>query len=231
MRFNIFFFFLLSVVAAFGQTTKTAVTMLREGANNTILQTNASGVVEWAAKNSAFSAGTGITISTAGVITNSSPNTTRTITGGAGITVTGSDPSWTLAVADQSATNEAQSLTVAGTTNPTVTLSQAGGVGGGTLTLTAGSGITLNNSSGNVTITATATAPTLTVGRYEEALAANTTTITVSGFTPGVATMVYLDGVYMDQGSGEDYTVSGNVLTFTRTLLAGQKVVARHFSL
>jgi hypothetical protein len=230
MRHFLVFCSLLFLV--FGQATAqdtriNPATMLRPGAANTVLQTDASGNVGWVAKTTVYSAGAGITISAAGVIANNNPNTTRTITGGTGITVSGSDPAWTLSVADQSATNELQTLAVSGTTTPVVTLSNSGG----SFTLTAGSGIALSNASGNITVTSTATAPVLSIGRYEEVLAANTTAVAVTGFTPDANTLVFVDGVYMDVGSGEDATLSGSTYTFTRTLLSGQKVVVRKLTI
>jgi hypothetical protein len=224
-----FFLLCFIFVLAFGQTMAqdtriNATTMIRGGANNTILQTNSSGVVEWVAKNSSYTAGTGISISAAGLITNSAPDQTVAIAAGTGISVSGTYPNFTVT---NSSPNVNQTLAVSGTATPVVTLSNSGG----SFTLTAGSGITLNNAAGNITIAATATAPTLTTPRYEEVLAANTTTVTVSGFTPDANTLVFVDGVYMDIGTGEDATLSGSTYTFTRTLLTGQKVVVRRIAI
>jgi hypothetical protein len=223
--FAVLFALIFGALSASGQATKiNPVTMLLPGSNNTVLQTDASGNVGWVAKNTAFSAGAGITISAAGVIVNSAPDQTVALTAGVGISVSGTYPNFTVT---NSSPNFVQSLSVTGTSTPVVNLSG----GGGSFTLTAGTGITLNNSSGNITVAATATAPTLSIGRYEEVLAANTTTVTVAGFTPDANTMVYVDGVYMDIGAGEDATLSGSVYTFTRTLLSGQKVVVRRFAI
>ncbi|MBV6442767.1 MAG: hypothetical protein EPGJADBJ_04491 [Saprospiraceae bacterium] len=106
----------------------------------------------------------------------------------------------------------------------TITLSR----GGGTVTLAEGSGIALTRSGQTITIASSASAPTVTIQRYEEVLGSNGTTVTVSGFTPLTTdTMVFVDGVHMDWGAGEDITVSGSVITFSQTILAGQKVLVK----
>lgn len=55
--------------------------------------------------------------------------------------------------ADGSVTNEAQALTISGTTSGIITLATAGGAGGGTATIAAGTGITVGQSGGTITIT------------------------------------------------------------------------------
>jgi hypothetical protein len=227
MKQNIFILFvmLLAGVSAFAQDTRiNPAVMLRPGANNTVLQTDASGNVGWVAKSTVYSAGTGITVSAAGVIANSAPDQTVVLISGTGISVTGTYPNFTVT---NSAPNVMQTLGVTGTSTPVVTLSG----GGGTVTFASGAGISLSNSGGTITVASTIAASTLTVTPFKQAISSNTTTVTVSGFTPGAATMVYLDGVHMEPGSGNDYTIAGNVLTFTRTLLTGQKVTAYHYSL
>ena len=100
--------------------------------------------------------------------------------------------------------------------------------GGGTITLAEGSGIALTRVGQVITIAASASAHTVSIQRYEEVAGSNTTTITVSGFTPTTGdTMVFVDGVHMDWGAGEDITVSGSVITFSFTVLAGQKVIVK----
>ena len=81
----------------------------------------------------AVSAGTGISISgtTTRTITNSAPDQTVALTNGGGIAVSGTYPNFTLTAADQSATNELQTLSIDGSD---LTLSN----GGGTVTLPGG---------------------------------------------------------------------------------------------
>ena len=103
-----------------------------------------------------ITAGTGLTISETGnVITlaNSAPDQTVSITNGGGISVSGTYPSFTLTATDQSATNEAQTLSVSGTTSGILSLNAISGVGGGTATIAAGTGITVGQSGGTITIT------------------------------------------------------------------------------
>lgn len=109
----------------------------------------------------------------------------------------------------------------------TILLSSNGG-GGGTVTLAQGSGISLTRSGNTITVAASASAPTVTIQRYEEVPVGATSTITVSGFTPLTTdTMVFLDGVHLDWGAGEDITVSGSVITFANQVQANQKVLVK----
>ncbi len=71
------------------------------------------------------------------------------ITLGTGLSFAGT----VLTPADNSATNEAQTLSVAGGATPIVSLNAISGVGGGTVTYTAGTGITLGQSGSTITIT------------------------------------------------------------------------------
>ena len=103
-----------------------------------------------------ITASTGLTISETGnVITlaNSAPDQTVSITNGGGVSVSGTYPSFTLTATDQSATNEAQTLSVSGTTSGILSLNAISGVGGGTATIAAGTGITVGQSGGTITIT------------------------------------------------------------------------------
>ncbi len=85
--------------------------------------------------------------------------------------------------------------------------------------------------SGVTNTTITTPSITVTIQRYEDVPGSNVTTTTVSGFTPLTTdTMVFVDGVMMDWGAGEDITVSGSVITFNRTILAGQKIVVKKFT-
>jgi len=103
-----------------------------------------------------------------------------------------------------------------------------GSPGSGTVTLAQGSGITLTRSSNTITIAAAASAPTITVQRYEEISTGGQTTCTVSGFTPLTTdTMVFVDGVHLDWGAGEDITLSGSVITFLTALVANQKIIVK----
>lgn len=178
-----------------------------------------------------LTASTGLSISEAGnviTLTNSSPDQTVALTG-AGITaITGTYPNFTITSTevDGSVSNELQTIAAGdgSGSDRTITLSNSGG----TITLAQGSGITLTRSSNTITIAAAASAPTITISRYEEVTASGTTTITVSGFTPLTTdTMVFVDGVHMDWGSGEDITVSGSVITFSTALVTGQKVLVK----
>ena len=105
-----------------------------------------------------ITAGSGLTISETGnVITlaNSAPDQTVSITGAGINAVTGTYPNFTITgtEVDGSVTNEAQTLSTSGTTSGILTLSTAGGAGGGTATIAAGTGITVAQSAGTITIT------------------------------------------------------------------------------
>ena len=100
--------------------------------------------------------------------------------------------------------------------------------GGSSVTLAEGSGIALTRSGNSITIASSASAPTVTIQRYEEVPGSATSTITVSGFTPLTTdTMVFLDGVHLDWGAGEDITVSGSVITFANQVQPSQKVLVK----
>ena len=108
-----------------------------------------------------LTAGTGLSISETGnviTLTNNSPDQTVGITNGGGISVSGTYPNFTLTAVDQSATNEAQTLSVSGTTSGILSLNAISGVGGGTATIAAGTGIGVAQSGGTITISNTATA-------------------------------------------------------------------------
>ena len=106
-----------------------------------------------------------------------------------------------------------------------------GSPGSGTVTLAQGSGITLSRTGNTITIAASASAPTISIARYEEIATGGQTTVTVSGFTPLTTnTLVFLDGVQMDWGAGEDITLSGSTITFLTALVAGQKVVVKQIT-
>lgn len=88
------------------------------------------------------SGATGVTINVAGILAISE----STSSNGGSITITGTE-------VDGSVTNEAQTLSVSGTTSGILTLSTAGGAGGGTATIASGTGISVAQSGGTITIT------------------------------------------------------------------------------
>lgn len=103
-----------------------------------------------------YTAGTGISLSASSsnlTVTNSAPDQTVSITNGGGVSVSGTYPNFTLTATDASATNEAQTLSVSGTTSGILSLNAISGVGGGTATIAAGTGITVAQSAGTITIT------------------------------------------------------------------------------
>ena len=83
-----------------------------------------------------------VTVNAAGIL----GITESTSANGGSITLTATE-------VDGSVTNEAQALTVSGTTTGILTLATAGGAGGGTATIAAGTGITVGQSGGTITIT------------------------------------------------------------------------------
>jgi len=102
-----------------------------------------------------FAQGTGITLSRLSnelTITNSAPDQTVSISG-TGITVGGTYPSFTLTAADQSATNEAQTISssAVSASASTVTLSQVSSVGGGTLAVSGTGGVVLTGGANTLT--------------------------------------------------------------------------------
>lgn len=221
--------FILALLAlitftATAQTKIDATKLLKAGANSTFMFTNASGAVVWGNAATLFTAGTGMSIS-GNTFTNTAPDQTVVLTGGTGMTVTGTYPNFTLTPADGSATNEIQTISAGGSTSPTIDLSNSGGA----ITFVGAGGLGLSRSGNTITLTQGSTSlPTVDHQTYREVLASSGTTVTVTGFTPTVATTeVYLDGVLMENGAGNDYTLSGSVYTFLSTLNAGQKVVVK----
>ncbi len=222
-----FLFALLALlsVPAFSQVTKIdAPKLIKSGANSTFMFTNASGAVVWGNAATLFTAGTGMGIS-GNTFTNTAPDQTVAFSSNVGVTVSGTYPNFSLTATDASTTNEIQTISAGGSTSPTIDLS----LGGGTVTLVAAGGGGFSRSGNTITWTQGSTSlPTVDHQTYREVLASSGTTVTVSGFTPAVATTeVYLDGVLMENGAGNDYTLSGSVYTFLYTLNAGQKVVVK----
>ena len=112
---------------------------------------------------------------------------------------------------DGSVTNEAQSLSAGGTTSPTVTLSQAGGAGGGTITYAGAGIITLNQSGGTITITGT---------EVDGSTSNEIQALTAGGAGPTSYTLdLSLGGgsVTLAEGSGIDLTRATNTITVTNT--------------
>lgn len=108
-----------------------------------------------------ITAGTGVSLSATSTnmtITNSAPDQTVSIINGGGVAVSGTYPNFTLTATDQSATNEAQTLSVSGTTSGIISLNAIGGVGGGTATIAAGTNIGVSQSGGTITINNTGAA-------------------------------------------------------------------------
>lgn len=212
--------FSLFSIALSAQQTLTAVSLLRPGSASTFLTTNGSGAVVWANAASLLTAGTGVSIS-GNTITNTAPDQTVALTAGGIVSITGSYPNFTISAteADGSTTNELQTLTAGGTTSPTVTLSNSGG----TITFAATGIATLSRSGNTITIDAAQVAGSLNT--FKSVIASATTTVAVTGFSPTTTnSIVVVDGTVMEWGSGNDVTVSGSTLTFSRTLEANMKV-------
>jgi len=142
---------------------------------------------------------------------NSSTGTDVTFAAGSGVTLSRSTNELTVTAVDVSATNEAQTLTVAGTTSPTVSINAISGTGGGTATFT-GAGITaLSQSGGTITITSTEV-DALTTNEGSLTVAAGTgTTSVINSNTSGQT------GVTITAGTGLSISESGNVITLDNT--------------
>ena len=227
-------FIFVSFAAADGPTLINLIQLAQPGAAGTILNTDSNGDVAWTGLNSLFTGGTGVTVEADGTITNDNPDQTVTFAETGAISITGTYPNFNVDVTenDGSDTNESQGMGLSGSSFPKVTLDAANGAGGGEFILK-GTGA-LNFSVNGDSIIANvpdSAAPTLTVDRYEETLASSSTSITVSGFTPSeTTTLVFVDGVQMDIGAGQDATLSGSTYTFSSSLVSGQKFLAKHIS-
>ena len=125
--------------------------------NNTSTSTTHTATLSNSGGSFQVAEGTGIGLATTGTaldgvvtITNTSPDQTVTITNGGGITVTGTYPNFTLTAADQSATNEIQTISAsgAGPTSYNIDLS----LSGGSVTINEGANIDLTRSGNNITI-------------------------------------------------------------------------------
>lgn len=193
----------LSVATASAQATKIDATKLLKpsGTNSRFLVTNSSGAVAWS-------------------------DAATLLTAGSGISISGN----TISATDNSVTNEIQALTAGDGSGSDITLLLS--LSGGTVTLKAGTDMSITRSGNDITFTNTAAVPDVSVLRYEEVTTTAATTITVTGFTPDVDdTLLFVDGVYMDVGTGEDATLAGSTYTFTNALAIGQKVVVRKITL
>ena len=162
-----------------------------------------------------INSGTGIALSETPantlVITNSAPDQTVSITNGGGVAVSGTYPAFTLTASDQSNTNESQTLSAGGTTAPTISLSTAGGAGGGTVTLNGAGTTTLNQSAGTITITSTE-GDALTTNEGSLTVAAGTGTTSVINSNTSGST-----GVTVTAGTGLGISETGNTITLTNT--------------
>lgn len=85
-------------------------------------------------------------------LTNSAPDQTVSLSG-TGITVGGTYPTFTLTAADQSVTNEAQTVssTAASASASTLSLTQAGGAGGGSIAVSGAGGVVLTGAANTLT--------------------------------------------------------------------------------
>jgi hypothetical protein len=213
--------FVATLLAANAQQTLTAVSLLRPGAASTFLITNGSGNVVYANAASILTAGTGISISGNQII-NTAPNQTVSLTGGGIVSISGTYPNFTISAteADGSTTNELQTITAGGTSSPTLTLSNTGG----TITFAATGQASLSRSGNTITIDAASAVGSLSF--FKSVMASAGTTVSVTGFTPTTTnSIVIVDGTFMEWGSGNDVTVTGSTLTFSRTLEANMKVI------
>ena len=178
-----------------------------------------------------FAEGTGIGLATTGTgldgivtFTNTSPDQTVTITNGGGITVTGTYPNFTLTAADQSPTNEIQTISAsgAGPTSYNIDLS----LSGGSVTLTEGANVDLTRSGNTITIAAASGLQTL---NNTSTATTHTTTLSNSGgsvqFAEGTGiglatTGTGLDGIVTFTNTSPDQTVTitnGGGITVTGT--------------
>lgn len=131
----------------------------------------------------------------------------------------------TISSVTNTALTESQALTAGDGSGSDRTINLTGG---GSVTLAQGSGINLSRTGNTITIASSTSTPAVTIQRYEDVPVSATSTVTVSGFTPLTTdTMVFLDGVHLDWGAGEDITVSGSVITFANQVQAGQKVLVK----
>lgn len=225
MRLLLFLVSLLFSLSCLAQETKiNPVTLVREGANNTMLITDGSGNVVWGNADDIFNAGTGLSIS-GNTLVNTSPDQTVAINGTGIISVSGTYPTFTISATevDGDVTNEIQTLIASGTTSPAFTLSD----GGGTITFAGGTGIALSRSGNTFTITNNDTGKVFDFSSadFKEVLTTAKTTITTTGITLSAADcIVFQDGVKREYGSGNDYTFSGANVTFTYQLPVGTKV-------
>ena len=140
-----------------GNNITIAATSGLQTLNNTSTATTHTTTLSNSGGSVQFAEGTGIGLATTGTaldgivtITNSAPDQTVTITNGGGITVTGTYPNFTLTAADQSPTNEIQTISAsgAGPTSYNIDLS----LSGGSVTLAEGANVDLTRSGNTITI-------------------------------------------------------------------------------
>jgi len=214
-----------------GNNITIAATSGLQTLNNTSTATTHTTTLSNSGGSVQFAEGTGIGLATTGTaldgivtITNSAPDQTVTITNGGGITVTGTYPNFTLTAADQSPTNEIQTISAsgAGPTAYNIDLS----LSGGSVTLTEGANVDLTRVGNNITIAATSGLQTL---NNTSTATTHTTTLSNSGgsvqFAEGTGiglatTGTALDGIVTITNSAPDQTVTitnGGGITVTGT--------------
>jgi hypothetical protein len=132
---------------------------------------------------------------------------------------------------DASSTNEAQTLTVSAGANPTTTLSQVSGVGGGVVTYTGAGGLTVSATGTNLTFTQTSgatytgTAPVAVTGTVISLSPSGVTAGTYNNLTVGsngIATagsnVAYLTTEIDGSTTNEVQTITRNATTNAATL-------------
>lgn len=117
-----------------------------------------------------------------------------------------------------------------GTGNTTYTDGQLliGNTTGNTLTkatLTAGTNITITNGHGSITIAASGGSSSFNQDVFNTCNGSTTAFTLTATPTANSAVLAHLDGVLLTQGSGNDYTVSTNVVTLNTACSTGQRLL------
>lgn len=148
MKTIIFFLALFASISTFAQTKADPILSLRSTgiAIDNFLLSDGSGNLVWGDVGDIVSAGAGISISGAGVITNTSPDQVVSITGGGGNVVTGTYPAFTITAPP------ATPFQTLSTATNTTTLSNSGG----SFTIQGAGGVTVSTSGSTYTIDASA---------------------------------------------------------------------------
>jgi len=229
LRFILSITLLFVGVSIFAQTKADPEGSLRStGATaGQILKASTSESVEWESIGNLLSNGAGISITAAGLITNTAPDVPVALTGGGGISITGTYPNFTI---------------TAPTATPFQTIAGAGtgftlSNGGGSFNIIGTGAATVSRSGTNVTVNVPASAAPLYTNRKDflttNAIAANGTFTTTGVSLPSSVKsfIVIVDGFFMnakDSGSDTnwDYDRTGtNQLTFNRALKTGTTIV------